>query len=141
MIKTKLTQTPVLVLPCFEKAFEVESDVFNGGIEAVLTQEDMTLSFSSEKLCDSKSKYSTYDKELYAIVRCLEHWTHYLIANKFIIHSDHEALNHVQGKHNLNARHIKWVEYLQSFHFTIKHKLGKLNQGVDAFSWGYLLLF
>jgi len=28
---------------------------------------------------------------LYAIVRCLEHWNHYLVANELILHSDHEA--------------------------------------------------
>ena len=40
----------------------------------------------------------------------------------------------------MNSRQAKWVEFLQSFHFTIKHKSGKLNQGVDAFSRRHLLL-
>ena len=37
--------------------------------------------------------------------------------------------------------HAKWVEYLQTFYFTIKHKSEKLNKGVDALSRRYLLLF
>jgi len=32
------------------------------------------------------------------------------------------------------------VEYLQSFHFTIKHKYEKLNQGVEALSRRHLFL-
>jgi len=33
------------------------------------------------------------------------------------------------------------VEYLQSFHFVINNKSGKLNQGVDVLSRRHLLLF
>ena len=140
-VKAKLTQAPVLSLPCFSKVFEVECDASGVGIGGVLTQEGKPLAFFSEKLCDSRRKYSTYDKEFYAIVRCLEHWNHYLIASEFILHSDHEALKYIQGQHKLNSRHAKWVEFMQSYHFTIKHKLGKLNQGADALSRRYLLLF
>ena len=64
-----------------------------------------------------------------------------MIASESIPHSDHEALKYIQGQHKLNSRHAKWVEFLQLFHFTIKHKSGELNQGVNALSWRYLLLF
>ena len=63
------------------------------------------------------------------------------MATEFILHYDHEALQYLQGQHKLNSRHAKWVEYLQSFHFMIKHKSGKLNQGADALSRRHLLLF
>ena len=110
------------------------------GIGAVLTQEGRPLAFFSEKFSDARRKYSTYDKEFFAIIRALEHWTHYLIVNEFILHSDHKALKYIQGQHKLNPRHAKWVEYLQSFHFMIKHKSGKMNQGADALSRRHLLI-
>ena len=122
-------------MPCFSKVFEVECDASGVGIGGVLTQyEGKPFALLSEKLCDSRRKYSTYDKEFYAIVRCLEHWSHYLIASEFIFYSDHEALKYIQGQHKLNSFHAKLVEFLQSYHFTIKYKSGKLNQGVDASS-------
>ena len=111
-IKSKLTQAPVLALPCFSKIFEVECDASSVGIGGVLTQEGKPLPLFSEKLCESRRKYSTYDKEFYAIVRCLEHWNHYLIASEFILHSNHEALKYIQGQHKLNSRHAKWVEFM-----------------------------
>jgi len=61
---------------CFNKILEVEFDASRLGIGGVLTQEGKPLVFFSEKLCDSRRKYSTYDKEFYAIMRCLEHWSH-----------------------------------------------------------------
>nr|GEW55560.1 hypothetical protein [Tanacetum cinerariifolium] len=92
------------------------------------------------KLNDAKRKYTTYDKEFYAIVRTLDHWQHYLISKEFILHSDHEALKYIQGQHKVQPRHVKWVEYLQAFTFTIKHKSGKLNKGADALSRKYALI-
>jgi len=96
-------------LRCFSKVFKVEYDASGVGIGGVLTQEGNPLASFSEKPCDSRRKYSTYDKEFFAIVRSLEHWSHYLIASEFILHSDHEAFKYIQGQPKLNSCHDKWV--------------------------------
>jgi len=72
-VKLKLTQAPVLALPCFNKVFEVKCDASTVGIGRVLNQEGWPLAFFNEKLCEARRKYSTYDKEFYAIIRSLEH--------------------------------------------------------------------
>ena len=92
--------------------FEVERDAFEVGIGAVSIQEGRPLAYFSEKLIELRMRYSTYDKEFFEIIRALEHWTHYLIANEFSLHADHEALKYIQGQHKLNSRHPKWVECL-----------------------------
>ena len=61
-------------------------------------------------------------------MRALEHWRHYLVGVEFILHSDPEALKFIQGKHKLNPRHAKWVEYLKSFNFMIHHKPGQMKK-------------
>jgi hypothetical protein len=48
------------------------------GLGAVLLQEGKPVAYFSEKLSGAILKYSTYDKELYALVRTLQTWQHYL---------------------------------------------------------------
>ena len=81
-----------------------------------------------------------YDKEFYAIVRSLEYWHHYLISKEFVLYSDHEALKYINEQHKLKPRHAKWVELLQAFSFSIKHKAGVLNNVADALSRRYALV-
>ena len=74
------------------------------------------------------------------IIRSLEYWHHYLVSKEFILYSDHEALKYINGQHKLRPRHAKWVELMQSYSFSIKHKAGTLNKVADALSRRHALL-
>jgi hypothetical protein len=93
-----------------------------------------------KKMSGSVLNYSTYDKELYALVRTLETWQHYLWPKEFVIHSDHESLKHIRSQGKLNRRHAKWVKFIEYFPYVIKHKKGKENIIADALSRRYTLL-
>uniref|UniRef100_A0A2N9EJL2 Integrase catalytic domain-containing protein n=1 Tax=Fagus sylvatica TaxID=28930 RepID=A0A2N9EJL2_FAGSY len=140
LIKKKVTEAPVLILPDFSKLFEVDCDASGVGIGDVLSQEGKPIAFFSEKLNESRRKYSTYDKEFYAIIRALDHWSHYLLPNEFLLHSNHEVLKYLNSQQKLNSRHASWVEFLQPYYFSIKHKSRKLNQVADALSRRHSLL-
>jgi hypothetical protein len=140
MLKDKLTHAPLLQLPDFNKTFELDCDASGTELGGVLLQERKPIAYFSENLSGPILNYSTYDKELYALVRCLETWQHYLWPNEFVIHSNHESLKHIRSQGKLNRRHAKWVEFIKSFPYVIKHKKGKENVIADALSRRYALL-
>ncbi|XP_016747436.1 uncharacterized protein [Gossypium hirsutum] len=107
------------------------------GIGAVLTQDGRPIAYFSEKLNGTPLNYPVYYKEMYALIRALETWQHYLWRKEFVIHSDHESLKYIKGQHKLNKRHAKWVEYLESFPYIIKYKKGKDNIVADPLSRRY----
>nr|KYP69622.1 Retrovirus-related Pol polyprotein from transposon 17.6 [Cajanus cajan] len=139
-LKHKLTHAPLLTLLDFSKTFELECDASRVGIGAVLLQGGHPIAYFSEKLKGASLNYPTYDKELYALVRALQTWEHYLIPKEFVIHSDHESLKYLRGQDKLNKRHAKWVEFLEQFPYVIKYKKGKNNVVADAFSRRHTLL-
>jgi len=112
----------------------VECDANGIAIGVVLSQEGKPVAFFSEKLNEAKRKYSSYDLELYALVQSLRKWRHYLLPKEFVVFTDNHALSFLNNQDKLSHRHIKWMEYLQSYTFTIKHKKGQANKVADALS-------
>jgi hypothetical protein len=97
MLKDKATHAPLLQLHDFNKIFELECDASGIDLDGVLLQDGKPVVYFSEKLSGLVLNYSTYDKELYALVRILETWQHYLWPKEFIIHSNLESLRHIRS--------------------------------------------
>ena len=130
----------MLALPDFRKVFQVDFDASGSAIGAVLSQEGKPIAYFSENLNDAKTKYFVYDQEFYAIVQALKKYKHYLLPKEFVLYTDHHALQYLNNQDNLNKRHLKWVDFLQSYTFVLKHRSGKSNRVVDALSRRQLLL-
>ncbi|XP_040955925.1 uncharacterized protein, partial [Gossypium hirsutum] len=136
-LKAKLCSAHLLKLPNFAKTFELECDASGIGIGTVLMQDKQPIAYFSEKLNGAQLNYSTYDKELLALVRALQVWQHYLLPNEFVIHTDHESLKWLKGQGKLSKRHARWVEFIETFPYVIQYKTGKDNVVADALSRRY----
>lgn len=79
MIKKLITEAPCLALPDFDKLFEVESDASKLGMQAILNQEKRPAPFYSEKVSGAPTRYSTYDVELYSVMRPLQFGRHLML--------------------------------------------------------------
>ena len=115
-------------------------DASGVAIGAFFIQDNKLVSYFSEKLNETKRKYSTYDKEFYAIIQALKKWRPYLVPQEFVLYSDNQALQFINRQEKLNQRHAKWVEFMQNFTFVIKHIIENANKFVDALSKICLIL-
>ena len=49
-------------------------------------------------------------------------------------------MKYLKGQANLNKRHAKWIEFIETFPYIVKHKKGKDNVIADALSRRYTML-
>ena len=82
-LKEKFTIEPVLVTPDLDKEMRVEADASDFAIRGVLSMkcEDKKwrpVAYISKSLNKAKRNYEIHDKEMLAIIRCLEAWRYFL---------------------------------------------------------------
>ena len=82
-LKVAMTIAPALAVVDPLKPFVVETYASDKAIGAVLLQEGRPVAFESKKLDRAQQNYSTYEKELYAIIYTLKKWRHYLYDAQF----------------------------------------------------------
>ena len=51
---------------------------------------------------------------------------------EFVLFFYHQDLRYLNSQKKLNARHAKWVEFLNEYSFVINHRAGIKNKVVDA---------
>jgi hypothetical protein len=112
LLKEEIIGQPVLVFPYFSKTFQVRCDASGFMIGAVLSQDNKPIAYFSDKINETKKKYSMYDKEFYEVIQALKKWRHYLVPKDFVLYSDNHALQFITRQEKLNQKHAKWVEYM-----------------------------
>jgi len=135
------TTKPVLIAPNLDKEFRIEADASNYATGGVLSMKGpdklwRPVAFISKSLSDTERNYEIHDKEMLAVVRCLEAWRHFLeeTMTRFEIWTDHKNLEYFIKVQKLNRRQARWTLYLSRFNFTLKHVPGSKMGKADSLS-------
>nr|GFB38429.1 reverse transcriptase domain-containing protein [Tanacetum cinerariifolium] len=74
-LKTKLCEAPILIAPNWDMPFELMCDASDFAIGAVLGQRQdkhfRPIHYASKTMTEAESKYTTTEKEMLAVVRCV----------------------------------------------------------------------
>ena len=100
---------PVLVTPDLDKEIKVEVNILDFVIEGVLLMKcedkrQRPVTYISKSLSKAERNYEIHDKEMLAIIWCLEAWRHFLkgAKNWFEIWTDHKNLEYFIKAQKLN---------------------------------------
>jgi len=80
-----MTTTFTLAIPNFNDSFTIKTDAFGDKIGTVLSQQGKLIVFTSRALGVTKKSWSTYAKEMLAILEALRLWRPYLLGKTFFI--------------------------------------------------------
>ena len=113
-LKRIFTTKPVLAAPDLDKEFRVEADASNyttGEVLLIKYSDNLwrPVAFISKSLSNTEKNYEIHNKEILAIVRCLEVWRHFLeeTTTKFEVWTDHKNLEYFMKVQKLNRRQAR----------------------------------
>ncbi|PKI60699.1 hypothetical protein CRG98_018946, partial [Punica granatum] len=114
--------------------FVIVADASGTSIGAVLSQKGRPLTFLSKGLNESKKSWSTYGKEMLAILEAVRCWRTYLLGRRFTIRTDQRSLRYLLEQHIVTPEQQKWITKLLGFDYRIEYKSGTENKAVNALS-------
>jgi len=113
-LKERFTTEPVLVIPDLDKEMRVEADALDfviGGVLLIKCEDEKwrLVIYISKLLSEAERNYKIHNKEILAIIRCLEAWRYFLEEAKdwFEIWMDHKNLEYFMKAQKLNQRQAR----------------------------------
>ena len=139
-LKVMFITAPILAQFDPEKETLLEADSSGWSVGGVLSQynkdgELHPCAYFSKKSSPAECNYEIHDKELLAIIRCLEEWDAELRSVKdFTILTDHKNLEHFMKVRKLTERQVRWSLILSRYNFKLAFRPGRLAGKPDALS-------
>jgi hypothetical protein len=122
---------PVMVLPDFDKPFEVVTDACDKppAVGGVLLQKGRPVAYYSRKLSGTELNYSATDIEMLGVIGALREWRCYLEGKRFVTVMDHKPNTYLDTASNVHAvkRRARWLEECSGYDYEWQYRAGRMN--------------
>jgi transposase InsO family protein len=138
-LKDALTRAPILAHPNVNKPFMLYCDASCRAIGAILVQKDeegveRVISYLSHKLSGPQLRWSTIEREAFAVIYALKKFHAYLWGARFEIHTDHKPLRCLFQSEIKSSKLASRSIQIQEYGAPIMYHPGKFNVRADALS-------
>lgn len=138
-LKSVLASKPVLSPPDFSRQFIIYVDASQDAIGGILGQlnhlgEFKPVCYLSKRLNSHQTRYSTIEKELFALLTAVRTFGVYFGYTKTKVYTDHNPLVAMASMKNQNRKILRWILEIQEFQLDVQFKPGKENTFADMLS-------
>ena len=139
LLKDKLSTSPILKLPDFNKTFHLYTDASLVGVSACLMQTDENdvlhpISYVAKSLTEPQRNYSATKREMLALIFGLEKFRHLILAYPITVYTDHKPLLGIMTKTTKDSCITRWALLAQEYKINLKYLPGKSNIFADSLS-------
>ena len=141
-LKALFTTEPVLRHFASDRPIYLETDASDFAVAGVASQYFDTngeqllhpVGYFSKRMNPAERNYDVHDKELLAIMLCLNQWHYQILDNDHPLEviTDHRNLETFQLKKQLNRRQMRWQERIVWYTLRIRYRPGKQGGKADA---------
>lgn len=138
--KEELANAALLYHPVANAELCLYADASDFAIGAVLHQvvggELQPLAFFSQKLKKPQKRYSTYDRELYALYQAVDYFRRWIEGRRCTLFTDHKPLKYMFTKKSdkESPRQSRHIDFIGQFTTNIEHISGSENVVADMLS-------
>ena len=137
--KERLASPRVIHFADFSQPFIVVTDASNVAVGAVIIQKmadkQCIIAAGSKTLDSTQQKWSTTEREAFAIIWACERFSYFLRGPKpFVLLTDHKSLVYMDRNVFANQKIARWQDRLSEFRFIVQYIQGKENVIADMLS-------
>ena len=138
-LKESLCNSVTLVSPRQDRPYIIRTDASDYAVGACLAQlsdegQEFPIAFASSKLSEVQTRWSTIEKEAYAVIFALQKFDVWVFGSKIDLYSDHNPLQYLVSCAPKSAKLTRWALSLTRYDLCVHHIKGTDNVSADFLS-------